>query len=85
MSEIFTDIRITKIDKGTMKAVASCKVAGALFITGLRVIEGKNGLFVSCASRKLDSGEYKDIYFPASKEVREEMQEAILGAFYAQA
>jgi len=61
--------------------LASVKVHDVVFLTGLRVIEGKNGLFVAMPNRKTSGGEYQDIYFPASKAMRDELQERVLEAY----
>jgi len=68
-----------------MRALASVKVADLIYLTGLRVIEGKHGLFVSMPSKKTTAGEYQDIYFPASKAIRDELQNLILDAYHQEA
>lgn len=82
---IFTQIRVTPFEKDSLRALASCKVADAFWITGLRVIEGKRGLFISMPSRKNKAGEYEDVCFPASKAMRDELQTAILAEYEAKA
>ncbi len=80
----FNNVRISLVVKESLRAMASVKVADLLFLTGLRVIEGKNGLFVSMPSKKEVGGDYKDIYFPASREVRDQLQESVLEAYRAE-
>ena len=82
---LFTEVRVHIIDKDSLKALVSCKVADTIFLTGLRVVEGKNGLFVAMPNRKTGSGEYQDIYFPASKASRDELQSLVLAAYNAEA
>ena len=81
----FSQVRITLLEKDSLRAMASVKVADVFYVTGLRVIEGRNGLFVSMPSKKLPSGEYQDIAFPASKAVRDEIQNLILDAYHREA
>jgi stage V sporulation protein G len=81
----FTQIRVILFAKDSLRALVSCKVADAVYLTGLRVIEGKNGLFLSMPNRKTGAGEYQDIYFPASKAVRDELQAAVLEAYSVEA
>jgi stage V sporulation protein G len=78
---IFSQIHVSLFKKDALRALVSCKVADAVYLTGLRVIEGKSGLFVSMPSRKTTMGEYQDIYFPASKAMRDELQAAVLEAY----
>jgi len=84
-TSLFTEVRVHIIDKDSLKALASCKVADTIFLTGLRVVEGKNGLFVAMPNRKTGSGEYQDIYFPANKTSRDELQSLVLAAYNAEA
>lgn len=68
-------------DGGNVKARVSLLVGDAMYVTGLKVVEGKNGLFIGMSSYKGKDGEYKDIYFPKSKEEREELTKFVLAAY----
>ena len=80
-SSIFSQVRVTLMEKDSLRGLATVKAHDSLFLTGLRVVEGKNGLFVSMPNRKTQAGEYQDIYFPASKAVRDELQALVLDAY----
>lgn len=74
-----TDVRLKKMDTdGKMKAIASMTIDDAFVVKDIRVIEGRNGLFVAMPSRKNFDGEFKDIAHPISAESRGMIQEAIL-------
>ena len=62
---------------GKVKANASITIDEALVVTGLRIIEGSKGLFVSMPQRKVKE-EYKDLVFPLNKELREQISTAVL-------
>lgn len=84
MSDINLEgVRFTILpDGGKVKALCGFKLNGILFVTGCRLIEGSKGLFLSWPSRKVTkedgTAEYKDICFPASKEVRNNVEAQIL-------
>jgi stage V sporulation protein G len=78
----FNNIRINLISKESLRALVTVKVADLLYLTGIRVIDGKKGLFVSMPSKKETSGDYKDIFFPASRDIRDQLQAAILEAYH---
>ena len=46
------DVRINSLmpDKGSIKAIASVNFGDCLAVKGVKVMEGKNGLFVSMPS-----------------------------------
>lgn len=81
-SDVFTQCRVSVYEKDSLRALAAVKVCDAVFLTGLRVIEGKNGLFVSMPSKKNKAGEYQDIFFPASKAMRDELQAVVIAAYH---
>lgn len=86
MSDISIEVsRVTVFEKDSLRGFASIKVGGAFFITGIRIIEGKNGLFISFPAQKNKDGEYQDVAFPASKAVREETQKLVLKAYIEKA
>lgn len=80
--EIFSSVRVVLAQKENLKGMATVKVADAIYLTGLRIIEGKRGLFVSMPAKKEPNGDYKDIYFPASLELRNHLQDLILAEYY---
>ncbi len=77
-------VKINKIKepKGATKAFASVTIEDAYVITGLTVVEGKNGAFVQMPQKKVGE-EYKDTFFPVTKEARQELSDAVLAAYAA--
>lgn len=63
-----------------IKANASVNINGAFAIRGVKVVEGNNGLFVSMPSYKAGN-EYKNICFPVTAECRQQLHDAVLGAY----
>ena len=80
-NQVFSQARVSLFTKDSLRALVSVRVLDAVYLTGLRVIEGKNGLFVAMPNRKTGGGEYQDIYFPANKASRDELQEVVLAAY----
>lgn len=65
---------------GSLKAFASLSIDEAFVIRNLSVRESENGLFVSMPSQKV-GGEYKDICYPITKELREEINKVVIDAY----
>ncbi len=80
-NSLFSDFRLSLVNKDNLRAIASCKVGGAVYLSGMRVVSGSKGLFVAMPSRKDKKGEYRDIFFPASRAVRDGLQQAILSKY----
>ena len=74
-----TSVNVRKIEKEGSKVVA---VASVLFddvfaVHDIRLLEGKNGLFIAMPSRKLGNGSYKDVAHPINQEFRVILEEKI--------
>ncbi len=65
-----------------LKAYASITFDQAFVVRGLKVIEGKNGLFVVMPSRRLSDGTFKDIAHPLNNETRGQIEKIVLNKFY---
>ena len=77
-----TDVRIRKIDdEGKMKAVASVTFDGEFVVHDIKVIDGRNGLFIAKTRKKMGEGDFRDIAHPLTSETRNKIKEAILDAY----
>ena len=78
---IITDVRVFPIEDGKgILANVSVTFCGVFVVSGLKVIDGKKGAFVSMPQYKY-KGEWKDSCFPITGEFREELSEAVLEAY----
>lgn len=68
---------------GPAKAIATLVVNGEFAIHGVTVREKQDGsgLYASMPREKQSNGEYKDVVFPVTKEAREAINNAVLGAY----
>ena len=77
-----TDIRIRKVTtEGKLKAYVTVTFDDCFVVHNIKIIEGKNGVFIAMPSRKTRNGEYKDIAHPIRPDFRSRLQERILEAF----
>lgn len=53
----------------------------AFVLHGLKVMEGQNGMFVAMPSRRMPSGEFKDIAHPIKPELRKDITDAVSAKF----
>lgn len=52
-----------------------------IVIKNVRIIEGKNGLFMSLPARRNVKNEFKEICYPLSADLRKRMSDAVLTAY----
>lgn len=80
-------IQMVDYEDSNVKAVASITIADAFAFHGVKVIESKNGLFVSMPQSKYTKdGEqkYSDVCHPISTEARAELNSVVLKAYEEQ-
>lgn len=84
-SSVITNIRISPInnEKSNCCAMVSVTLANVFCISGIKIVDGSKGLFVSMPSAKNKKGEWHDICYPITKEFRKVMRDSILNAFDA--
>lgn len=68
-------------DSKSLLATASVIIGGCFAVRGIQVRDGKNGVFVSMPQRKDAKGEYRDICFPTTAEMRQAINAAVLGEY----
>ena len=79
-----TKVTLKPIAMNKVVAVASIVIDDSFVIHDLRVVNGDKGLFVAMPSRKLPSGDFRDICHPISNEARDELQRIVLAEFEAE-
>ena len=76
-----TKVIINKVDAGNLKAFASVNFDDELVVKNVKVVDGKNGLFVSFPSEQGKDGKYYDTVYPLTKESREYIEEIVLDEY----
>ena len=65
----------------SLKAFADVLFAGVFMVKGVRVVEGKHGLFVGMPGRKGKDGKWHDTAYPVTKEFRELLNDVVLSSY----
>lgn len=74
--------RLHKLD-GTSATKAFCEVTilDSLAISGFRVVEGKDGLFVSMPRESGKDGKWYNVVTPLKREVKDDIEKLVLEAY----
>lgn len=79
------DIEIANIYRidgsGALKAFCDIIVSDTMLIKGIRIIEGRKGLFVRMPARMGKDGKWYESIKPINKEIRDALNEIVLTAF----
>ncbi len=77
-----TDVRVKKLNSDNrLKAIAAITIDDCFVVHELRIIDGKDGLFVAMPSRKMPNGEFKDVAHPINQETRNRIEGVVIEAF----
>ena len=80
-----SDIKVARLHKldgtGSVKAFCSVSVNDEILIKGYKIVDGKEGLFVSCPAECGKDGKWYEIAMPLTTEMRDHIESVILTAF----
>ncbi len=77
-----TNVKIRRVDSQTrLRAVVSITIEECFVVHEIRIIDGKNGLFVAMPSYKNNQGEFKDIAHPINTETRRMIEDVIISKY----
>lgn len=77
-----TEVRAKRIDgDNRLVGIAAITIDNCFVVHELRIIEGKNGLFVAMPSRKMPNGDYKDVAHPINSETRAMIEKIVLDTY----
>ena len=79
-----TDVKVIPVDDEKLKAFVSIVFDHCFVVTDIKVIHGPKGLFVSMPSKKRKDGTFKDIAHPLNNQMRQYLEEKVLGVYRTQ-
>lgn len=72
-------VRVTKNEsEAKLRAYADITLEEGFVIHGLKIINGEKGMFVAMPSRRMPSGEFKDIAHPIKPEIRQLITDTVI-------
>lgn len=76
-------VYVLKEAVGKTKALARVVLSEQLQLTGLRIVDGANGLFVSYPNDPSYKGDdYRSLFYPITRELRESIEEALVRKYH---
>src|SRR5882672_9125590 len=73
-----TEVKVFPIHEEKLKAFVSIVFDQCFMVNDIKIIQGKDGLFISMPSRKKKNGEFKDVAHPLNNETRRMIEDRIL-------
>lgn len=76
-----TEVKVFPVSEDKLKAFVSVVLDCCFMVNDIKVIRGKDGLFISMPSRKKKNGEFKDVAHPLNNETRRMIEERVLDEY----
>ena len=76
-----TEVKVFPIHEEKLKAFVSIVFDQCFMVNDIKIIQGRDGLFISMPSRKKKNGEFKDVAHPLNNETRRMIEETVLAEY----
>ena len=70
-----TEVKVFPIQEEKLRAFVSIVIDRCFMVNDIKVIQGRDGLFISMPSRRKKNGDFKDIAHPLNNETRRMIEE----------
>jgi stage V sporulation protein G len=75
--------RLYKVDNGSALKAFADVIIGEVLVKGVRIVEGKNGLFAAMPKTQAKDGKWYESVSLTNGELKEKLQETVLEAYTA--
>jgi len=76
-----TEIKVFPVDEEKLKAFVSIVFDRCFMVNDIKVIQGREGLFISMPSRRKRNGRFKDVAHPLNNETRRMIEDQVLAEY----
>jgi stage V sporulation protein G len=76
-----TEIKVFPVDEEKLKAFVSIVLDQCFMVNDIKVIQGRDGFFISMPSRRKRNGRFKDVAHPLNNETRRMIEDQILAEY----
>ena len=76
-----TEVKVFPIQEEKLKAFVSIVFDQCFMVNDIKIIQGRDGLFISMPSRKKKNGEFKDVAHPLNNETRRMIEGKVLAEY----
>jgi len=76
-----SEVKVFPIQEEKLKAFVSIVFDHCFMVNDIKIIQGRDGLFISMPSRKKKNGEFKDVAHPLNNETRRMIETKVLAEY----
>lgn len=78
-----TEISVVPVDENKLKAYVNITIDDCFMVRGLKVIRGRDGLFVAMPNKQGKNGSFRDVAHPLNAETRKMIENKVLDKYDA--
>jgi stage V sporulation protein G len=76
-----TEVKVFPVGEDKLKAFVSVVIDQCFMVNDIKIIQGRQGLFISMPSRKKKNGEFKDVAHPLNNDTRRMIESKVLSEY----
>jgi len=76
-----TEVKVFPVSEENLKAYATIILDSSFVVRDLKVIQGRNGIFVAMPSKKRKDGTYRDLAHPLNAETRQMIEDKVMAEY----
>lgn len=76
-----TEVKVFPVREEKLKAFVSVVIDHCFMVNDIKIIHGRQGLFISMPSRKKKNGDFKDVAHPLNNDTRQMIEKLILAEY----
>lgn len=76
-----TEVKVFPVREEKLKAFVSIVIDHCFMVNDIKIIQGRDGMFISMPSRRKKNGDFKDVAHPLNNETRNRMAQRILDEY----
>lgn len=76
-----TEVKVFPVNEEKLKAFVSVVFDRCFMVNDVKIIQGRDGLFISMPSRKKNNGEFKDIAHPLNNDTRRRIELQVVAEY----
>jgi len=76
-----TEVKVFPVREEKLKAFVSVVFDHCFMVNDIKIIQGREGMFISMPSRRKKNGDFKDVAHPLNNETRSRIAECILAEY----
>jgi stage V sporulation protein G len=76
-----TEVKVFPVQEEKLKAFVSIVLDECFMVNDIKIIRGKDGLFISMPSRRKKNGKFKDVAHPLNNDTRQMIEGLVLGEY----